>query len=196
MRGFVLDTGNMLATIRRLALAWMVVGCVAFGQEMAHPMPGGAAKSAVSSAAGARATAALQKMKSLAGQWEGKDHDGGPAKTTFEVVVAGTTVLETLSESGMEKMLTVYSVDGDGIALVHYCPTNNQPRMRALPASGDPKELEFLFRGAGNLPTTDTGHQQKLILVFEDKDHITETWTWRSKGKDSATVLHFTRKGA
>src|SRR5690348_10359778 len=80
-------------------------------------------------AAESQASLAFQKIKSLAGEWEGKDGGGSPAKTKFEVVVAGTAVLETLSMSGMEDMLTVYSVDGDGVALVHYCPTNNQPRM-------------------------------------------------------------------
>ncbi len=187
----------MLARIQTLLLTVAVSAPLALTQQMSHPMPGSPPK------AGARSIAAFQKIKSLAGrgkaeQWEGKDQDGSPAQTSFAVVVAGTAVLETLRESGMEEMLTVYSVDGDGIALVHFCPTNNQPRMRAIPASsdGDIQQLEFLFRDAGNLPTPSTGHQQKLLLTFEDKDHITETWTWRSQGKDSLTTIHFTRKGA
>ena len=190
----------MVGKIQTLLLTVALTAPFALTQQMSHPMPGSPPKG------GARATAALQKIKSLAGrgkaeQWEGKDQDGNPAQTSFEVVVAGTAVLETLRESGMEEMLTVYSVDGDGIALVHFCPTNNQPRMRAIPTGGDPgsgevKELEFLFRGAGNLPTEATGHQRKLVLRFEDNDHIRETWTWRSKGKDSVTVIQFSRKGA
>jgi hypothetical protein len=51
------------------------------------------------------------------------------------VVAGGTTVLETLKHGDMEEMLSLYSVDGDSIALQHYCPTNNQPRMRATPAA-------------------------------------------------------------
>ena len=140
------------------------------------------------------AAAAFQKLKSLAGQWEGKDAGGDPAKTRFEVVVAGTAVLETLSMSGMEDMLTAYSVDGDGIALVHYCPTNNQPRMRALPDSGNPKELDFVFRDAGNMPVPTTGHQQKLVIHFDDDNHLTESWTWRQNGHDSVQTMHFARK--
>jgi hypothetical protein len=140
------------------------------------------------------AATAFQKLKSLAGQWEGKDNDGKPAKTKFEVVVAGTAVLETLSMSGMEDMLTVYSVDGDGVALVHYCPTNNQPRMRALPEPGNLTQLDFIFRDAGNLPAPTTGHQQKLVMHFEDANHLTESWTWRDHGHDSVQTMHFTRK--
>ena len=148
-------------------------------------------------AAESQASLAFRKIKSLAGEWEGKDDGGSSAKTKFEVVVAGTAVLETLSMSGMEDMLTVYSVDGDGVALVHYCPTNNQPRMRALPGAGDlmRMELNFIFRDAGNMPVPTTGHQQKLDLHVDDENHITESWTWRQNGKDSVQTIHFTRKG-
>lgn len=95
---------------------------------------------------------AFKKMQALAGDWEGKDADGMPAKTNFKVVVANTTVMETLEMHGEPEMLTLYTADGDGIALVHYCPTGNQPRMRAVSKSGEIKELDFQFTGAGNLP--------------------------------------------
>ena len=140
--------------------------------------------------------AAFKQLQSLAGNWEGKDADGGAAKTKFEIVAAGTAVMETISPTGMgmEDMLTLYSIDGDSIVLVHYCPTNNQPRMKTTPGTGQVKELAFAFQDAGNLPSPETGHQHKLVIQFEDADHITETWTWRSKGKDTPMVFHFTRK--
>jgi hypothetical protein len=144
--------------------------------------------------AGTEARVVFQKLQSLAGDWEGKDADGMVAKTKFEVVAAKTAVLETIAMPGMEEMLTMYSVDGDSIALVHYCPTGNQPRMRVTPTSSDPKELVFEFSGAGNLPSPEVGHQHKLVIQFEDANHITETWTWRSKGKDTPMVFHFARK--
>jgi hypothetical protein len=114
--------------------------------------------------------------------------------TSFRVVAGNTTVLETLRHADMEEMLTLYSVDGDSIALQHYCPTNNQPRMRATPAAGKVKQLVFEFQGAGNLPDSATGHQHKLIIEFEDATHITERWTWRAKGKDALMVFHLARK--
>ena len=149
-----------------------------------------------SSPADTQAKAALEKLKSLAGDWEGKDNMDMPAKTNFKVMVSGTTVMETLSPTGMggEDMVTLYTVDGDSIRIVHYCPTNNQPRMRATPGAGEIKELTFEFQGAGNLPDESVGHQHKLVLRFEDADHITESWTWRAKGKDTPMVVHFTRK--
>jgi hypothetical protein len=138
--------------------------------------------------------AAFDKLRSLAGEWEGKDAHGMPAKTNFQVLASRTAVMETLSPSGMEEMITLYSMDDDGIALVHYCPTNNQPRMRVVPPSGEVKELSFDYQGAGNLKSPSAGHQHHLIMRFEDNNHITETWTWREEGKDTLMVFHFTRK--
>jgi hypothetical protein len=144
--------------------------------------------------AGTHAAAAFKKLQNLGGEWEGKDDHGMPAKTTFKVAVADTAVIETIAPAGMEEMVTLYSVDGDGIALVHYCPTNNQPRMRAVPAAADVKELTFAFQSATNLPSPTTGHQHQLVLHFDDADHITETWTWRQNGKDTPMEFHFARK--
>ena len=144
--------------------------------------------------AGTHSEAAFKKLRSLAGDWEGKDDKGKPVKTNFKPIVSGTAVMETLAPTGMEDMVTVYSLDGDGIALVHFCPTNNQPRMRVAPASGDPKELVFDFVSAGNLPSPATGHQHHLVIRFEDSDHISETWTWRQDNMDMPMVFHLDRK--
>ena len=144
--------------------------------------------------AGTPSESAFKRLQSLAGQWQGKDAHGMAAKTSFEVLASGTAVMEKLEASGMEEMITLYSMDRDGIALVHYCPTNNQPRMRVVPSSDDVKELSFDYQGAGNLKSPDTGHQHHLVLRFEDENHITETWTWREGDKDTLMVFHFARK--
>jgi hypothetical protein len=167
--------------MRRYACLFVALSILAFADSVA--------------AAEKASAPAFKKLQSLAGDWEGKDQSGMAAKTNFKLVVADTTVMETLAAHGMEEMLTLYTVDGDGVALVHYCPTNNQPRMRAVPKSANVKELDFAFNGAGNLPELSRGHEQRLVLRFEDENHITEEWTWRNNGKDSVTVYHFTRQG-
>lgn len=138
--------------------------------------------------------AGFKKLQTLAGEWEGKDEHGMDVKTSFKVVATNTAVMETLAPSGMDEMVSLYSVDQDSIALVHYCPTNNQPRMRATPDSDDIKELVFEFQGAGNLKSPSEGHQHHLVIRFEDANHITETWTWRANEKDTLMVFHLTRK--
>lgn len=115
-------------------------------------------------------------------------------KSNFKMMISDTVIMETLDAARMEEMLTLYSVDGNGISLLHYCPTNNQPHMVAIPSSGNVKELVFSFLNAGNLPSIDVGHEHKMVMEFEDKDHITERWTWRKNGKDTEMIYHLARK--
>jgi len=167
----------MIRTIAVLALAFVAVP-VSLSKALA---PNGTSK-------------AFHKLQALAGNWEGTDNGGNTVKTKFEAVAGNTAVMETLSMPGMEEMLTLYSVDRDGIALVHFCPTNNQPRMRAIPSSADVKELIFSFEGATNLPDLAIGHEQKLVFQFAGNDQIIEHWTWRKNGKDSEMIYTFTRR--
>ena len=140
------------------------------------------------------AQAVFKKIKLLQGEWDGKDGDGKAVHSSFKSVVSGTTVMETLHVSGMEEMLSLYTIDAEGIQVSHFCPTNNQPRLRAVPSSANPKELDFQFTGAGNLPDASVGHEQRLVIQFEDADHITETWTWRHGNHDMPMVFHLARK--
>jgi len=141
------------------------------------------------------AAAAFHRLQSLAGEWQGTDDHGMEAHSEFKLGAGRTVVIETLSAMHMEPMLTLYSLDGDSINLAHYCPTNNQPRMRATPSSDPVKVLIFEFTGAGNLADEATGHQHRLVMRFDDDNHITESWTWRANGKDTLMVFHFARQG-
>ncbi|MGH9642138.1 MAG: hypothetical protein ACRD3Q_06895, partial [Terriglobales bacterium] len=136
---------------------------------------------------------AFQKLQSLAGEWLGQDEHGNKVKSSFAPVASATALMETLAMPGMDEMVTLYSVDMDSVVLTHYCPTNNQPRMRAMPPAGSIKELVFEFSGAGNLPDVAVGHEHRLVLYFEDQDHITERWTWRKDRKDTEMVFHLRR---
>src|SRR6266568_7155107 len=124
---------NTAITNRVVILFGVVLGCIC-----APAFP-----------AASHATAGFRKLQSLVGDWEGKDERGKPVKTNFRLIAGQTAVLETLAMSGIDEMVTIYSQDGDGIALLHNCPTNNQPRMRAVPPPGEVKELVFAFEGAG-----------------------------------------------
>lgn len=141
-----------------------------------------------------RAAAAFQELKNLAGHWQGTDAQGKPVRSTFQMIAGDTAVMETLYPADMEAMVTLYSIDGDAISLMHYCPTNNQPHMRAIPPAGAVKRLVFEFQGAGNLPDVAVGHEYRLVMDLQDKDHIVERWTWRENGKDSEMVYRLQRK--
>ena len=119
-----------------------------------------------------------------------KTDQGKVVTTEFKSVAGGTAVRETLTASGMDEMLTLYSVDGESILLTYYCPTNNQPRMRAVPQTSEIRQLVFSFQDAGNLPNLAVGHEHKLVMDFSDDNHITERWTWRRDGHDTDMVFH------
>ncbi len=133
----------------------------------------------------------LEKLKSLAGEWEGKPETSAGARATYEIVSNGTAVVETLSE-GDETMITVYHADGDRLAMTHYCD-GNQPRMRSeKPAAGE--TLKFTFVDATNLASPEAGHMRSLAIWIEDPDQITQTWTWREKGNEQQKVIELVRK--
>jgi hypothetical protein len=132
-----------------------------------------------------RRTPALPSRNCFRWQANGKEK----TKTSFKAVAANTAVRESPDPAGMEEMVSLYSVDQDSIALVHYCPTNNQPRMLATPASDEIQELNFEFQGAGNLKSPAEGRQHHLVICFEDANHITETWTWRKNDADTLMVF-------
>src|SRR5215469_18735075 len=162
------------------AAAVLIPGALAFGA----PRHQGATPT--------QARAAFQDIRNLIGQWQGTDEHGDAVKTKFAPIAASTAVMETLSMPS-DDMVTIYSLDVNSIALVHYCPTNNQPRMRATPQGVNVKQLTFTFLGAGNLPNTQVGHERKLVLQFVDGDHLIERWTWRQAGKDTQMTFHFVR---
>jgi hypothetical protein len=139
------------------------------------------------------ADAAFHKLSALVGNWEGKDDSGAEVKSHFQLIAGRTAVMETLTMPGMDQMVTFYSLDGDSILLVHYCPTNNQPRMRATPQSDAPLKLVFSFQSVANLPNPEAGHEHKLVLEFAGKDHIVEHWTWRQSNKDTVITYRLSR---
>ena len=63
-----------------------------------------------------------------------------------------------------------------------------------VPDSDDIKELSFDDQGAGNLKSSSTDHQHRLVLRFNEADHLTETWTWRQDDQDIPMLFQLTRK--
>ena len=147
-------------------------------------------------AAAPKSTPGFEKLKSLTGEWQAKTKDGQPVKVTYKLVSNGSALVEMLSMGkGEGDMVTVYHLDGGDLMLTHYCSANNQPRMKALPASGEVKALTFSFLDATNLTAPDSGHMHRLVINFQDKDHMTQAWTWREYGKDAFTeTFEYKRK--
>lgn len=137
---------------------------------------------------------AFETLKTLVGQWEGKTESGNAVRASYKIVSGGSALLESLQPGDEPEMVTVYTADGDRLAVTHFCSANNQPQMRTAAVTGATRDFAFHFVNATNLPTQATGHMHALTVVLEDHDHFTQKWTWRENGHDKMEVFHFVRK--
>jgi hypothetical protein len=144
------------------------------------------------SIAQSKASAAFDKLKSLAGTWETKTPEG-VIPITYGVTANGSAVVETIG-SGDWRMVSVYHMDHDRLLMTHYCGHGNQPRMAATPAPGEVKSLSFDFVDISNLASPDAGYMRSLKMSFVDADHIVNVWTDRIKGKDEVKTFDLQRK--
>jgi len=135
---------------------------------------------------------ALDKLKSLAGSWEGKDSKGAPVEDTYRLTAGGSAVMGE-NKMGPEDMLSLFYVDGDRLLMTHFCPSGNQPRMQAT-ISPDLKSISFDFLDITNLPNPRSGHMHHALYLFSDADHYTATWIWKQNGKDTTFQYEMQRK--
>jgi hypothetical protein len=142
----------------------------------------------------AKPASGFDRLKTLVGTWEAAAPKGGTLTDTIRLVSNGTALEETFQSSEADQMVTLYTADGNRLAMTHYCAVGNQPRMETLAITGDRKEFDFSFKGITNLTSPDSGHMQHLLIQIADEDHFTEHWTWRENGKDRTTTLNFMRK--
>jgi len=139
-----------------------------------------------------KSSPAFDQLKTLVGSWEAQTPDGKPVKAAYQMVSAGSCLMESLDTPDGGNMITMYRMDADRLVMDHYCAMNNVPRMRAS-ASADAKKVDFAFASATNLASPQDMHMHGLKVSFEDADHFSQEWTLRTKGKDQPVVFHFQR---
>jgi hypothetical protein len=150
---------------------------------------------AVRTEAGNNGTVAFEKLKSLAGHWEGSAPGDAKLTADIEVTSGGNAVLERsqMTEGGKPMtMITMYYLDGDTLKMTHYCHAGNQPTMAATydPASNT---ITFDFVGATNLKPDDF-HMHHAVFQLVDANHVNETWTmYKDQKKAGAEPLSLTR---
>jgi len=139
--------------------------------------------------------AAFERLKSLAGEWQGTagGESGMPASVRYELGSGGTIVRELLFPGTEHEMLSVYHlVDGQLVA-THYCAMGNQPRFKLQAATAD--ELVFGFDGGTNfVPAKDTHvHDSRIRMVGPDR--LEASWTVFAGGKQTGSnSFSLTRK--
>lgn len=130
-------------------------------------------------------------LKKLAGDYQISLGGKVIGNANYRVTSAGSAVVETIFAGAPHEMVTVYTRDGDRIAVTHYCAGNNQPHLISKAAEGN--KLAFDFVSVSNLKSPDDDHMHSLQLTFDGPDQVTHEWQDYAKGKPAGMKV-FTLK--
>ncbi|HUO35048.1 MAG TPA: hypothetical protein VMU43_08645 [Candidatus Acidoferrum sp.] len=140
-----------------------------------------------------KAATAFDRLKTLVGSWEGKQENGTTFSMSMRLVSNNTAIEETINGPHDNQMVTLFTADGDRIALTHYCSMGNQPRMETSAVNAETSLFAFDFMGATNLAHPTDLHMNQLTLRIIDPDHISETWVAVVGGKSTPYTFQYTR---
>ncbi len=172
--------------MKKMVTATLATGLVIFGLAFA-----GIGKAQMPAP---KTSAGFEKLKSLVGEWTASA-EGIPSFTvTIRLISNGTAIEETFNNDMDHQMVTVYSSDGDRVALTHFCSAGNQPRMETAAVRDNPNEYVFSFTGATNLASPDDLHMHRMVLNIIDADHFTEMWHAKMGNNDMPKEFTFVRK--
>jgi len=135
-------------------------------------------------------TALLEAVKGLEGEWIGEQ---GP--TEFHVSSGGSAVRELMFPGEPHEMTNMYTLDGNGLSMTHYCGAGNQPRMRAT--SIREGRIAFESTGVSDLDASDGAYMGAMTLVIVDANNIEQHWTGRTVdgelAEDHSMVFRYAR---
>lgn len=115
-----------------------------------------------------------EALSSLEGRWISTT-PYGESEHVFAVTSAGSAVRELMGPGTESEMTNMYTLDGNGVAMTHYCGAGNQPYMRAARMDGD--RLAFESVSVGDLKNAGDHYMGAMTLVFVDEDHVEQHWT-------------------
>ena len=92
-------------------------------------------------------------------------------------------------------MITMFTVDGDHLLATHYCSARNQPHLTTEAITALPtRQLRFTLERVTGMRSPDDWHNTGLVMILEDKNHLTQEWTYQFKGQTGKNVFHFARE--
>jgi hypothetical protein len=131
----------------------------------------------------------FDKLKTLAGSWEGHvttvplqaEIEGKLMQVTLRVTSMGNALMHEMTGAGRpDDPITMLYLDEDRLLLTHYCDAGNRPRMVGK-MSPDGKTVEFDFLDVAG--STQYGHMHHAVFTFLDANHHTEDWTFMVEGE-------------
>jgi hypothetical protein len=125
----------------------------------------------------------FDKLKTLAGAWEGKvtldakDFAEGTDRiqVTLRVTSRGNALMHEMKGNSPDDPITMFYLDQDRLLLTHFCDAGNRPRMVGK-SSPDGKTVEFEFLDVAGKPQAE--HMHHAVFTFIDQNHHTEDWTF------------------
>jgi hypothetical protein len=140
---------------------------------------------------------AFERIKALSGEWQimpAKDekgnstdeHEPHSGTVTYKVTAGGSAVLETMFGGTDHEMVTMYYVDGDDLALTHYCMLHNRPKMRAEKRSSLDK-IVFKCQEEENAKIESEDHMHAATFTFVNADHLKTEWVLYKEGQPDST---------
>jgi len=184
-------------TGRTAVIALGILGCLATAQgapQEAEPVAAAAKGESIQEAPSPAQV--FGKFQALAGTWRGRSTKGWTGEASFEVIAAGSVVVETsrFQAHPDETMMTMYHLDGSAMLLTHYCVAKNQPRLQMSSLAEDGKKVTFRFRDGTNLASRNQGHMDSVVYQFEDADHFTSQWSFYKDGREEwMEEIHYER---
>ena len=132
----------------------------------------------------------LERIKQLAGRWEGTSQEGeGEAQSAaaeYKVTSGGSAVVETLFPGTPHEMVSVYHDQHGKVAMTHYCMRGNHPELALIKASD--KELDFSLAEGSGIDSAKEQHMHALVLTQSNANHLSQVWTCYEGGKPSKKV--------
>lgn len=167
--------------VRGLTIAALIALLTAGGPAAGAPAP----RSGLLSAADAKQQ--FERLKALAGRWEGSSTKGWKSNVIIRVIARGSAVMQTseFQDEPGEGMATVYFLDRGKLMLTHYCEAGNQPTLVAAGMSTDGRQLAFAFQSGTGMTSRDQGHMDSLTMRFASDGGYSGRWTWYANGKES-----------
>ncbi len=148
------------------------------------------------------AKAAFERLKTLKGEWthagEGCDPTGekepGWDRVEYKLTGAGSALMEVSGPGTKMEMISVYHLDGDDLKMTHYCPAQNQPRLKLDRGASKPERLVFAFDGGSNIDPAKDGYISGLVLDFRSDAVVKADWQFTQGGTQKQhTTFEMTR---
>jgi hypothetical protein len=135
---------------------------------------------------------AFDRLASLQGDWQGQI-DGMTTTLIYTLTANGSALMEQCRPEKGPEMITMFTIDGDHLLAIHYCSAKNQPQMATSTITDAQKPLAFSLLRVTGLKSPDHFHNTGLTVIQEDNDHLTQEWSYQSKGKSGKNIFHFMR---